>query len=228
MHNAGHRNSRYKNLIAHARRWGWPRAIFSLIVSNAARYLGIHIYVVRVRPIPQDPVYPETLAALAFRKLNDDDLDAASKDPALKMTAEFIRDAVARGDLAFGGFAGAQLISYIWRSAGTAPDDDGIWIRIHKPYNYAYKSFTRLEYRGKRISPVVHLFSDNEMRKLGFLYRAGFVAITNYASLNMGKHMGSKKIGYAGYIAWFGRLIPLRTNAVRKIGFEFFRPNESA
>ena len=134
---------------------------------------------------------------------------------------------MARGDLAFGGFDGRQLVSYIWRSAKSAPDADGIWIRIRKPYSYAYKSFTRPEYRGQRISPVVHLFSDNEVRKLGYLYRVGFVAITNYASLNMGRHMGSRKIGYAGYVARFGRLIRFRSRAVRKIGFEFFRPEDS-
>ncbi|MGI9261115.1 MAG: hypothetical protein ACR2QR_03715, partial [Woeseiaceae bacterium] len=105
---------------------------------------------------------------------------------------------------------------------------DNVWIRIRKPYNYSYKSFTRTAYRGRRISPTVHLFSDNEMRKHGYAYRVGFVGMTNYASLEMGKHMGSIIVGYAGYIAWFGLLIPFRTRPVKEIGFEFFRPNRDS
>ena len=227
MRNANNSNGRLQNFSDNARRWGWSRAIFNLIVRVAARHLGIHIYIVRVRPIPLEPSYPVTNSDLVFRKLEPDDLDNASRDPSLNMSAGFIKDAIARGDLAFGGFDGRDLVSYIWRSAESAPDADGIWIRLRKPYNYSYKSFTRAEYRGQRISPVVHLFSDNEMRKLGYHYRVGFVAITNFASINMGKHMGSQKIGHAGYLAWFGQLITFRTRAVKQIGFEFFQPNNS-
>jgi len=216
--------TRLDNLKASADRWGWSRALSSVIISAAARYLGIHVYVVRIRPIPVEPEYPATNPDLVFRKIEIGEIKDASEDPDLDMTADFVDDAIARGDLAFGAFDGPRLVSYMWRSVGSAPDADGVWIRVRKPYNYSYKSYTRPSYRGQRISPVVHLFSDNEMRKLGYRYRAGFVAISNYASLRMGLHMGSIQIGRAGYLAWFGRLIPFRSRAVKEIGFEFFRP----
>jgi GNAT superfamily N-acetyltransferase len=159
--------------------------------------------------------------------IEPEELRSASKDSSLGLNSNFIDKAIARGDQTYGAFDGTKLVSYIWRSAGCAPDADGVWVRVRKPYNYSYKSFTRPEYRGQGISPVAHLFSDNEMHKQGYRYRAGFVSIANYASLRMGKKMGSQRIGYAGYFAGFGRLMPFRTRAVREIGFEFFRPKDA-
>jgi len=213
-------------LQAIAARWGWPKTIFRIAVTTAARYLGIHVYVVRTRHIPAEPVYPATNPNLAFRKIETAELLVACADPQIDLDENFVAKALERGDLAFGAFDGAYLVSFIWRSVDSAPDSARVWIRVKKPYNYAYKSFTHPDYRGQRISPVVHLFSDNEVRKLGYRYRAGFVSIANYSSLAMGRKMGSVKIGHAGYLMWFGRLLPFRSRAVKEIGFEFFRPKE--
>ena len=101
-------------------------------------------------------------------------------------------------------------------------DDGNVWVRVPHPYNYTYNSYTRPSHRGQRISPALHLFSDAEMQERGFTHRAGFVAVHNAASLTMGKHMGSKVIGKAGYLDWFGKQVPFRTPGVKKIGFEFF------
>jgi len=215
--------SRLSNLRANANRWGLGRAFLNLFVRGIARYLGIHIYVVRCRRIPESPTYPDTDRDLDFRLIEPEELLGLSKDPELNMGVDFVTAAIARGDLAYGAFDGRLLVSYIWRCVDYAPDADDVWIRIKKPYNYSYKSFTRSTHRGQRISPAVHLFSDAEMRKLGYEYRVGFVGVTNYPSLEMGKHMGSVIIGYAGYIAWFGLLFPFRSRPVKEIGFEFFR-----
>lgn len=216
--------SRLRNLRKNADRWGLRRAITNLCVKASARHLGIHLYVVRCRKIPDAPTHPQGNADLVFRLVEPEELLEFSKDPELDMHPDFVADAIARGDLAYGAFDGTKLVSYMWRSIDFAPDADNVWVRIRKPYNYSYKSFTRAAYRGRRISPSVHLFSDNEMRKHGYEYRVGFVGVTNYASLEMGKHMGSLAIGYAGYLAWFGMLFPFRSRPVRDIGFEFFRP----
>jgi hypothetical protein len=219
-------NSRLDGLQKSALRWGWPRALFNVLIGVSARYLGIHLYIIRIRPIPTGPVYPATNPDLVFRKISLDELTTASDDPELDLDSDFVAKAIARGDLSFGAFDGPLLVSYIWRSVNSAPDANDVWVRIPKPYNYSYKSYTRPGYRGQRISPVVHLFSDNEMRKLGYDYRIGFVTISNYSSVKMGKHMGSIKIGYAGYLLWFGRLRAFRTQAVKKTGLEFFQPKQ--
>jgi hypothetical protein len=138
-----------------------------------------------------------------------------------------VDSAIERGDYAFGVFDDHLLVSYIWRAREAAPHSRNIWVRVRHPYNYAYNSYTRPSYRGRRISPALHLFSDGKMYERGFTNRAGFVAVHNAASLAMGKHMGSKIIGYAGYFDWPGRNISFRTPSVKKIGFEFFERMES-
>lgn len=220
--------SRLSNLQSNIQRWGLRRAIVNLFVKASARYLGIHVYVVRCHKFPDSPTYPDGNPELEFRLIEPDELLELSNDPELDMHPDFVVAAIARGDLAYGAFDGTKLVSYMWRSIDYAPDADNVWVRIRKPYNYSYKSFTRAAYRGRRISPSVHLFSDNEMRMHGYQYRVGFVGVTNYASLEMGKHMGSVVVGYAGYLAWFGMLLPFRTRPVKEIGFEFFRPAAKA
>ncbi len=212
------------NLRNNAERWGWWRALLHVFVRSAEKYLGIHIYVVRARSIPSSPKYPASNSNLTYRQISENELLHYASDPALELGSEFVANALSRGDLAFGAFDDESLVSYIWRSRSAAPDADGVWIRAEHPYNYSYKSFTRKDYRGRRISPVVHLFSDNEMYKRNFRFRIGFVAITNYASLEMGKHMESKVLGYAGYFSLLGKLIPFRSKKVKSTGFEFFKP----
>jgi len=215
---------RLTNLKNNAERWGWRRALVHVLVRGAEKYLGFHVYVVRARSIPPTPKYPTSNPNLTYRQINDDELMRYSADPELGLGRDFVADALSRGDLAFGAFDDKNLVSYIWRCRSAAPDTDGVWIRAEHPYNYSYKSFTRKDYRGQRISPVVHLFSDNEMYKRGFRFRIGFVAITNYASLEMGKHMESKVLGYAGYFSLLGKLIPFRSEKVKSTGFRFFKP----
>ena len=218
--------NRLDRLKIHAGRWGWPRALYNVVIRGAARYLGIHLYIVRVRRFPEEPTYPATNPDLVIRKIEEAELPELCKDPDLGIRRAFAEKAVLRGDIVFGAFDGPRLVSYIWRAADSAPDVGDIWVRVDRPYNYSYKSYTRPAYRGQRIGPVVHLFSDNEMRKLGYEYRAGFVSVSNFSSLRMGKHMGSEKIGYAGYAVLFGRLFQFRTKAVKAIGFEFYRPDD--
>ena len=169
-----------------------------------------------------NPPYPSIPSGITLKLISPEQLLISISDQELLLTREFVQTAIDRGDLAFGAFDGPALVSYVWRTFTSAPHADNLWVRVNRPYCYAYNSFTLPRYRGQRIGPATHIFSDVEMFKLGFANRAGFVALGNTASLAMGKHMGTKPIGYAGYLKWFGRVFPFRTRAVRKIGFEFF------
>ena len=163
-----------------------------------------------------------TMPSLDYRVVTPNELRIACVDKDMDLTREFVERAMARGDIAFGAFDGSKLVSYLWRSTTAAPHGD-LWVRVDEPYCYAYKSFTLPSHRGKRISPDIHLFSDQIMLDHGYQYRAGFVEFSNWASLAMSKHMRSRYVGYAGYAKWFGRNIPFRTKGVKAIGFEFFQ-----
>jgi len=210
------------NLKSDANRWGWKGSIFSHVAKYAARHLGIHINVIRICSLAASPQYPSTLPDVTYRLIQAEELIEASSDPELGLNPDFVNAAIDRGDFAFGAFDGPVLAAYVWRTLTSAPHTDELWVRVDRPYVYAYKSFTRIRYRGKHLMPSVLLFSDKEMLKHGYTHRAGFVAIHNLPSLAAGKHMATKVIGYAGYLDWFGRRFPFRTRAVKNIGFEFF------
>ena len=209
---------------ASAARWGWPRALLNIAVKRAARRFGVHVYKVRVRPIAAGSQSPPGHPAISIRQIKADELRELAEDVDLDLPPDFVEEALVRGDLAFGAFDGLQLVAYIWRSTDAAPDADGVWIRVRKPFNYSYKAYTRDSYRGQRIGPLLFIFSDEAMRKLGYEHRVGIVGITNYASLGMSKHTDSRIVGHAGYLAWFGKLMTFRSSAVKEIGLEFFRP----
>jgi hypothetical protein len=50
--------------------------------------------------------------------------------------------------------------------------------------------------------------------------------IDNFASIGVADFLGRRRIGYAGYVKWFGRSIPFRTPAVKKIGVELLELRE--
>jgi len=173
----------------------------------------------------REPNFPAGPANIEFRQVRDDELTSLGADPRLNLGVDFVAGAIERGDTMFGAYDEAGLVSYVWRARAWAPHVDGLRVRVEPPFCYCYNSYTVPEYRGRRISPTVHLYSDSRMVDEGYTYRAGFVALTNLESIAMGKHMGSVPIGYAGYTRWFGRYRPFRTPAVRRVGFEFYVPD---
>ena len=211
-------------LKANIKRHGWVRSLYKIIVRVAARYLGIHVFLVRTRLTGEKADHPCTLPDIAFRSISSSEIMKAGEESTLGLSSDFVRAAIERGDLAFGAFDGSRLVSYVWRSSTSAPHDDRMWVRVHRPYNYAYKSYTRPSHRGRHICPATILFSDSQMHKQGYTHRVGFVAISDFSSLATGKYMESEPIGYAGYLDWFGRHYPFATKAVKGIGFEFFVP----
>ena len=199
--------------------------MYRLIMRGAGDYLGIHVFVIRTRFTTPETPHPCDLPAIEYRLIDSDTLIQASDDPALDLDREFIQAALERGDLAFGAFDKSLLVSYVWRSTASAPDTDDLWVRVDRPYCYSYKSYTRRDYRGNHIVPALILYSDREMLKFDYTHRAGFIEITNFASLALGNRMDSRLIGHAGYLKWFGRHFTFRTRAVAEIGFEFFELN---
>lgn len=209
---------------SHAKRWGWMRTIYHSIMRVAADYLGVHVCAVRTKAASEDPKLPCTLPNIEFRSIEPHELIEASKDPENDMDLDFVSEAVDRGDIAFGAFDNDRLIAYAWRTVTCAPHTDKLWVRIKQPYSYAYKSFTRPGYRGQRLVPSLILFGDAEMLEQGYTHRVGIIAITNFSSLKVGKHIESKVIGYGAFAALFGRCFSIRSRSVKDIGFELFAP----
>ena len=216
--------SKLNKLKSHLRRWGWLRTVYLMVMRFASHFLGLHVFVVRTKLPNIEVNNPCELADLEFRRLHAKKLTKWSDDLELDLDADFLRAADERSDIAFGVYDKSLLISYVWGSVSAAPHTDDLWGRVERPHWYSYKSFTRPAYRGNHIVPALIIFSEQEMLKLGYSHRAGYIAVTNFKSLEIGKYMGSYVIGYIGYLKWFGRYFFFRSKRVAEIGFEFFEP----
>ena len=211
-------------VVADARRWGWTRSLLTHALARIRRYTGLDVYHIFVRDL-QRPACPAQHVpdGITVRIARSEELVAAAEDPDLDMDPEVIRKALARGDIAFGAFHGKKLVAYTWRAFKACPHKDGLWAQFEAPYLYQYHSHTKPSFRGKRIQLAVSNFSDDYALARGYSAIVAFTDVSNFSSLAMHEVAGEQGIGYAGYVKWFGRSIPYRTPAVKKVGFRFER-----
>jgi hypothetical protein len=215
-----------ENLRADAIRWGWKRSLLIRVVSILRRYAGLHVYRINVRPLVRQCAGPYLPSGITVRIVPPEEILKAADDPELDLGLNFVRNALARGDMAFGAFEGDRLVGYTWRTFTAAPDRDGLWARVSHPCQYSYKAFTRPSHRRKRIHVAITFVADAHLLRCGYAFEVGYLEIDNFASIGLADFMGRRKIGYAGYVRLFGRSIPFRTPAVKKIGAELFELHE--
>ena len=215
----------FERTRAHIERWGWWRTLLDKLHRSARKFLGIHVYLLRVREQKVADSLPQEADGFVFRRIEADKLRELCQQPDLDLAPAFVEAAIERGDVAFGVFYGNELGSYAWRSVTSAPHTDEIWARLKPPYCYSYKQFTPPAYRGRRLGTTTALFADSEMCKRGYTHVAGYVSMTNYASIAMGNANNSEIIGRGIYLSWFGQLFQFRSKRLREIGFEFYRPS---
>lgn len=214
------------------RRWGLGRALFSRLMRGLDRYAGFHLYRVFLRPLGivrpavDDP-------SISLRMVRPDELYQATNDPELELAAEFVQEALARGDSAFGAFEGEKLVAYMWRTSTAAPHIDDLWVTVRPPYGYGFKSFCRESHRGRGLAKAISFYSDVYGLERGYTGIVGFVEVSNYPSLAVERSKRCQASGYAGYVSWFGRSYTFRSAAARKIGFALLekkkpRPSSAA
>ena len=92
---------------------------------------------------------------VSIRVATRDDLDLAANEMPDQLCKRFVEAAMSRGDICLAAFHGGQLLSFVWRSFTTAPHCDGVWVRVERPYWYTYKTFTRPDFRGLRLSGLL-------------------------------------------------------------------------
>jgi hypothetical protein len=213
---------KFESLRADVRHWGWTRSVLIRIMSMLRRYTGFHIYRINLRPLARQSPQPYLPSGVTVRIASPEELLKGADDPDLDLRLDFVRAALDRGDMAFGAFERDRLVGYTWRTFAAAPDRDGLWARVSHPCQYSYKAFTRPSHRGKRIHVAITFVADAYLLGCGYAFEVGYMEITNFSSIGVANVLGRRRIGYAGYVKWFGRLLLFRTPAVKKIGFELF------
>jgi hypothetical protein len=204
---------------------GMIGALLARAIARLQQWLGIHIFRVNLRVLPRHFVEPAPPEGIRLCPLRLEDLLQASADPELGLEPDFIRTALANGDLVVGALEGDRLIGYLWRSAIAAPFVEDLWIRIGPRHHYAYKSFVRPSHRGMRIHIALSRLADKNSIERGCTGEIGTINIANVASLGAAKSLGRHRIGYAGCVMLFGHSVSFRTPAVRELGLVIFRPD---
>ncbi len=215
------RPGKLKSFRADIKRWGFLRSLFGRVTLLLREFAGLNVEWVLVRDLVRPLAESHRPDGIAVRVARAEELLKAAGDPELEMDSEFVHGALARGDMAFGAYDGDSLVCYSWVAFASAPHVDGVWVRFDPPYHYAYNAFTRPSHRGRRILAALALYSDRYLGDRGRVARIACTGVHNFASLAAQKVAGSRRIGLAGYVKWFGFFIPFRTPAVKRSGFAF-------
>jgi hypothetical protein len=120
-------------------------------------------------------------------------------DPENLLTDAFIDEATARGDHCYVLFDGDHLANYGWYS--TRPtrltEVRGAPVLHFDPsYAYMYNTFTRPEYRGRRLNAVGIAAALEEWTRAGHSGLVAYIVSSNYASLKSCERMGFQTFGH--------------------------------
>jgi len=217
-----------ESLRSGARRYGWAAYAISRVFARL-QSVGLHLWLVHIRPLePEFVIPPEHAARFEFRRLaHAEALEQSRLNPKLAMTDAFLSSAFARGDICVGAFDGGRLVAYTWRSLDRAPVDGELWLKlVRSDCRYGYKALVLTEYRGQRINKTVRSFYDREMAAMGIKYNVAYIDLHNLASMRAHQGLHRERIGIAGYFRRHRVWATFRTPAVRRY-LQFVRTEES-
>jgi len=204
------------------RKWGLRKFLYARLMRALAPWL--FFCSVEVRTLCAEPKLPKLAPGRSVRVATQQELEAVAADPIYEMSKSFIRESLERGSYCMAVFQDDKIISYAWRSFSTTPHVGGIWVEIGPNYRYGYKGFTHPDFRQQGLQHFTSLASDADAIRRGCTLGIGFIETHNYPSLISNAKRNNKRVGFAGYLRFRGRVFPFRTPGAKKHGFRFFFP----
>ena len=185
------------------------------------KYLRLSLYRVVTRPLRSTPGRDYAATHIRYALLTQAELLPWCADPELELGAQQVGAAFFRGDVCAGAFDGDKLIGYQFFAFRPTPLSEDVWVEFGPHYRYSYKKLVREEYRGQRIAAGLSSLADGLCRARGYRHTIGYIALQNRSSWRASAHLGSKTVGYAGYVEWFGLLLTFRSPGARRAAFRF-------
>ena len=133
-----------------------------------------------------------------FCRLDVSELITAAGEPKLELQPEKIRAAADRGDLFFGVYSGKELVAYRWYGVDRpVPCENGLLLEFSAPGRaYGYRTFTRPDYRGRRLHLHSTRDADTRLAKLGVVHAVGYISARNLPSLRSNARLpGVDRVG---------------------------------
>ena len=195
----------------------YVRRAFVWLLAGAEARLGLRVFRVRVRELvatlPLSPLPPEW----RVEQLPSEQWRALVNDPGLCLEPSDITDfqsatmtAVLHRD---------RVVAYAFAAVGGARIDEHVCASCDLPYRYSFKSYTRPEYRGRRLSAYTSLHSDPLFLARGCTHAISYASCYNLASIRTEASKGNRYAGFAGYIVLGGWTITFHSPGAKKIGF---------
>jgi hypothetical protein len=132
-----------------------------------------------------------------FTNLDETDLLTFAQIDEYELTADFVRQALAKGDECYAILDGDILASYGWYShhPTLTNSKDLILDFDRRTYVYMYKAFTLERYRGMRLHAAGVTRNLARCQALGFQGLLSYVESNNFDSLKSSYRMGYRKCG---------------------------------
>lgn len=198
------------------------RARITRLLLRLARAAGVRAYRVMSRPLAALAVAPP--AGIAIRPIGEAELIAHCADSELGLSAAKSRASFSRGEVCIGAFDGAKLAGYAWFAFQPAPHTDGLWMDFDRRAVYTYRAFVRPGHRGRGIAPALYRCADAVFLERGRSLAILCIELGNRASLVAAERSGARFAGFTFYVRTAGRLVGLRSEGVRKLGYRFYLP----
>jgi hypothetical protein len=179
-----------------AQKFGLKAAVQDLVYRAANRLVDVKLLDgIVLTTATLDTSYLEGPADKSWGFLDRETLITCVEAQEADMTAEFVEDALGRGDQCFGRMDGKTLASYGWYSRRPTLVENGLMLHFDPAYSYMYKGFTMPAYRGQRLHGIGMALSLVALAGPGQKGLVSFVHSNNFPSLKSCYRMGYRDFG---------------------------------
>lgn len=149
--------------------------------------------------------------------LDENQIKNFAEDSENELPVKFVESALKRGDECLGIIDDGELAGYGWYSNGdTFTDLHNLKFCFDPAYMYAYKGFTKMEYRGQRLQGLRVRSALNHYHEKGFNGIVYYIESDNYDSLKSCYRMGFKMIGSIVVFKAFGKVYHFNSKSAQQ------------
>lgn len=198
---------------------GW-RQTSHLLMIKVIKLIGLFKLLRGMLLLKVNPSYLECPSDYTCQFLNKAQLRHYAQDPENQIEADFLNEALNKGDRCYAILDGDKLAAYSWYShQQTRIDPADLLIDFNPRYVYMYKGLTKPEYRGKRLYVIGMNRALQWYQQRGSLGMICYVESTNFESLKACMRLGCQIFGTIYLLRFLGRYLLLATPSCRQFGF---------
>jgi len=165
------------------------------------------------------PSFLELPAGMSADFLDRETLRRMTADAKYDLTAEFLDDALAKGDECYAIVDRDQPAAYGWYAHSPTLMSDGLLVQFDPAYVYMYKGLTLEAYRGRRLYAIGMTRALAACQARGFKGLVCYIEADNLNSLKSAYRMGYVDFGRVFIIKMLGRYVTFRTPSCAALGF---------